>query len=85
MVLGVSFNSPDENAAFARKYGFGFKLLCDTNHDVAMAYGALDDPKSKHPKRISILIDAEGRVERVYDGVNPRDHAAQVLADELDA
>jgi len=29
------------------------------------------------------LIDAAGLVERVYDQVDPRDHAARVLIDAL--
>lgn len=82
-MLGVSFNSVDENAAFAQKYGFGFRLLCDTRREVAAAYGACDGPKARYPARMSFLIDTEGRVERVYDRVDPRDHAARVLADVL--
>jgi peroxiredoxin Q/BCP len=83
VVLGVSFNTVGENAAFAAKYGFGFKLLCDTTHGVAAAYGACVDIKARYPERMSFLIDADGRVERVYDRVDPRDHAARVLADVL--
>ena len=83
-VIGVSFNSVADNAAFARKYDFGFRLLSDTAHEVALAYGACDSIKARNPERISFLIDASGRIERVYDKVDPRDHAAQVLADVLD-
>ncbi len=79
-VIGVSFDSVADNAAFARKYSFGFKLLSDTTHEVALAYGACDNLKARYPERISFLIDAGGRIERVYDKVDPRDHAAQVLA-----
>jgi peroxiredoxin Q/BCP len=83
VVLGVSFNSVADNAAFARKYDFGFRLLSDTTHQVAAAYGACDSAKARYPERMSFLIDAGGRIERVYDKVDPRDHAAQVLADVL--
>jgi peroxiredoxin Q/BCP len=83
VVLGVSFNSVADNAAFARKYDFGFRLLSDTTHQVAVDYGACDSAKARYPERMSFLIDAGGRIERVYDKVDPRDHAAQVLADVL--
>lgn len=83
MVLGASFNTVAENAAFAAEYGFGFKLLSDTTHEVAAAYGACDDAKARYPERMSFLIDGEGRVERAYGRVDPRDHAARVLADIL--
>jgi len=83
-VIGVSFDSVADNAAFARKYKFGFKLLSDITHEVALAYGACENLKARYPERISFLIDAGGRIERVYDKVDPRDHAAQVLAGVLD-
>lgn len=82
-VIGISFDSVADNAAFASKYDFGFRLLSDTTHEVALAYGACDTPKARYPERISFLIDADGRIERVYDKVDPRDHAAQVLAGVL--
>jgi peroxiredoxin Q/BCP len=79
-VIGISFDSVADNAAFGRKYNFGFRLLSDTTHEVALAFGACDGLKARHPERVSFLIDAGGRIERVYDKVDPRDHAAQVLA-----
>lgn len=82
-VVGVSFDSVADNAAFARKYDFGFRLLSDLTHEVALAYGACESLKARNPERISFLIDASGRIERVYDRVDPRDHAAQVLAGVL--
>lgn len=82
-VIGVSFDSVADNAAFARRHDFGFRLLSDTTHEVALAYGACDSLKARYPERISFLIDTNGRIERVYDKVDPRDHAAQVLAGVL--
>jgi len=81
VVLGASFNTVEDNAAFAKKNAFNFPLLCDTDRTLGMAYGACDSPKARYAARISFLIDEEGRVARVYDRVNPRDHPAQVLAD----
>ncbi|MGA8059487.1 MAG: peroxiredoxin [Candidatus Binataceae bacterium] len=82
-VVGVSFDSVADNAAFARKHNFGFRLLSDIKHEVALAYGACDSLKTRYPERISFLIDPSGRIECVYDKVDPRDHAAQVLAGVL--
>jgi len=81
VVLGASFNTVEQNAAFAKKFDFGFKLLCDTDHKLATALGAATDPKARWPKRMSFLFDENGKVARVYDKVDPRDHPAQVLAD----
>lgn len=83
-MVGASFNTVEQNAAFAKKNGYNFPLLCDTERAVGMAYGACNDPKARYAKRISVLIDESGKVARVYDKVDPRDHPAQVLADTID-
>ncbi len=82
-VVGVSFDSIEDNAAFARRHDFGFSLLSDADHSVAIAYGACSAPDARYPDRVSFLIDENGIVERVYDQVDPRDHPARVLADIL--
>ena len=76
-------NAVDDNAAFARKNGFAFPLLCDADRSISIAYGACDSVKDRYAKRISLLIDEQGTIARVYDSVDPRDHAAQVLADVM--
>ena len=83
LVVGVSFDSMEDNAAFARRHEFGFPLLSDTNHAVAIAYGACSGSDARYPDRVSFLIDENGAIERVYDQVDPRDHPARVLADVL--
>lgn len=82
-VVGASFDGVQENAAFAQKHAFTFPLMSDSTRAVAIAYGACSDPKARYPGRISFLIDEQGMIERVYDRVDPRDHAARVLADVL--
>jgi thioredoxin-dependent peroxiredoxin len=82
-VVGVSFDSIEDNAAFARRYEFGFPLLSDADRTVAIAYGACAGTEARYPDRVSFLIDERGVIERVYDQVDPRDHPARVLADIL--
>jgi peroxiredoxin Q/BCP len=85
ILLGASFDSVEQNAAFAEKLGLDFPLLCDTDRTLALAYGACPDPKARYPERISVLIDEDGRVARIYEQVDPRDHAARVLVDLIDS
>jgi len=80
-VLGASFDSVEDNAAFAQKFGYQFPLLCDTERKLGLAYGACDNAKAGYAERISYLIDEQGKIAKVYQQVNPRDHPAQVLAD----
>jgi len=83
-VVGASFNSVEQNAAFAAKNAYNFPILCDTARTLGMAYGACTEPKARYAKRVSYLIDESGKIQRCYPSVNPRDHAAQVLADVMD-
>jgi peroxiredoxin Q/BCP len=83
-ILGVSFDSTEANAAFAKNNGFAFPLLSDITRETALAYGACADRKAASPDRISFLIDADGHIARVYDQVDPRDHPARVLAELLE-
>lgn len=80
-MLGVSFDTVAENAAFAQKFTFPFPLLCDTSRAIGLAYGACDNAKAGNAKRISYLIDEQGNILKAYDAVNPRNHPAEVLAD----
>ncbi len=70
-----------DNAAFAQKLGFPFALLCDTDRALGMAYGACDDPKAGYARRISYLIDEQGKILKVYRKVQPADHPEEVLRD----
>jgi thioredoxin-dependent peroxiredoxin len=82
-VLGVSFDPVEDNAAFAKKFDLPFTLLSDTDRKVGLAYGACDNAKATYAERISYVIDEDGKILRVYPQVDPRIHAAQVLADLL--
>jgi peroxiredoxin Q/BCP len=80
-VLGVSFDTPADNARFVREQGFPFRLLSDTDRTLAVAVGAAESPQQPVARRISYLIGAEGHVLRVYGTVDPATHAAEVLRD----
>lgn len=80
-VLGVSFDSVADNAAFARKYDFPFPLLCDTTRELGLAYGACDNAQADYARRISYLIDENAKILKAYDSVSPRSHPAEILAD----
>jgi thioredoxin-dependent peroxiredoxin len=82
-VVGISFNTPEENAAFATKHDFAFPLLSDRTRKCAFAYGACPSPSATQFDRVSFLIDEQGVIERVYDQVDPCDHPAKVLAEIL--
>ncbi|MBL8862435.1 MAG: thioredoxin-dependent thiol peroxidase [Planctomycetes bacterium] len=84
-VLGVSKDSLASHQKFREKYGLSFELLSDAGNAVARAYGAFGE-KLMYGKpvtgviRSTFLIDAEGRVERVWSPVKVDGHVEAVLA-----
>jgi peroxiredoxin Q/BCP len=90
IVLGVSPDSVESHAKFRDKYDLNFPLLADTDHTVAEAYGAWREKnmygkKSMGIQRSTYLIDASGKIARVWKKVNVEGHDASVLEalDEL--
>ncbi len=76
----MSFDTVDENRAFAEKFDFPFLLLCDVDRKLGLAYGAAESPSDGYAKRISYLIGPDGTVERVWDKVDVKAHADDVIA-----
>ena len=66
----MSFDSPEQNAAFARKYKFNFPLLCDVDRKVGVAYGAADDAKSGNARRIGVIIGPDGKIKEYLPKVS---------------
>ena len=79
-MLGASFDSVDKNRAFAEKYGYPYKLICDTDKVLA-SYDAIDPEDPDWPRRISYLIGPDRTIVKAYETVDKPRHAAQVLAD----
>jgi peroxiredoxin Q/BCP len=70
-----------ENAAFARKFSYPFDLLCDTDRNVGLAYGACDTATAEYARRITYLIGTSGKIAKAYAKVKPAEHPAEVLRD----
>ena len=81
VILGASFDDEKANAAFAEKFGFGFRLLCDVDRRIATAYGACEDPQAIFARRISYVIDRDGKILIAYPTVDAKTHPAKVLKD----
>ena len=77
VVLGVSEDSLDSHKAFADKYALPFALLDDTSHALTTAFGV--PVSSGHAKRVTFVIDAAGKVRKVFPDVNPDGHAGELL------
>jgi peroxiredoxin Q/BCP len=84
VVLGVSPDSGPSHAKFAGKYKLPFPLLADTDHAISEKYGAWGEKSLYGRKfmgitRSTFLIDASGKVARVWPKVKVDGHVDQVL------
>lgn len=84
VVLGVSPDSEASHRKFRRRHRLPFPLLVDADHAVAAAYGVWAEKvlfgyRYFGNLRTTFLIDPQGRIERIFEKVNPMGHAGQVL------
>jgi peroxiredoxin Q/BCP len=81
-VLGCSVDSQDAHRKFIKKYNLPFPLLLDPDKKIATAYGVANGiPIVGLDKRVTYVIDEDGRIFKVYPNVDPSIHASQILAD----
>jgi peroxiredoxin Q/BCP len=80
-IVGVSVDSVDSHVQFCTKENLTFKLLADPDHLVVEKYGSFG---GKMANRNTFIIDPKGVIRKVYTGVKPDPHSAEVLA-ALDA
>jgi peroxiredoxin Q/BCP len=80
-VLGASFDDVEANRAFAEKFQYPFRLLCDVDRKMGTAYGAADASDPGYARRISYLIGPDRKIVKAYAVVKPATHPDEVLAD----
>lgn len=85
IVVGVSPDPVKNQAKFKIKYGLPFTILADDDHKIAEDYGVWQEKSMYGRKymgvaRTTFLIDANGKIARIFEKVKPAGHAAEVLA-----
>ena len=83
-ILGVSPDTPKSHAKFKAKFGLPFPLLADVDHKVCEQYGVWGRKKMMGKEydgvfRTTFIIDAQGKIARVFENVKPAEHSAEVL------
>ena len=82
-ILGVSPDSVESHRKFKAKYDLPFTLLADPEHAVAEKYGVWKE-KSMYGRtymgveRTTYVIDAAGKIAKVFQKVKPAGHAEEV-------
>jgi thioredoxin-dependent peroxiredoxin len=84
-ILGISADSLNAQESFRDKHKLAVPLISDERHEMLEAYGAWGE-KSMYGKtflgiiRTTVLIDASGRIAKVWRNVRVDGHAEEVLA-----
>ncbi|MEM4734587.1 MAG: peroxiredoxin [Candidatus Thorarchaeota archaeon] len=86
-VYGISGGSPESHKNFKEKHRLPFPILVDTDLRIAGLYGARSWTRilGIGVKRVTFLIDEEGRIEAVFgdkngvEAVKSAQHAQQIL------
>jgi thioredoxin-dependent peroxiredoxin len=79
-VYGVSLDSPESHRRFREKHNLNFPLLTDEDGRAAEALGVLRENREK-ANRVTFLLDAGGKIAKVYPEVSPETHADEILED----
>ncbi len=83
-IVGISPDKPGKLAKFDEKYGLGFTLLADEDHDVAERYGVWTLKKQygreyMGVQRSAFLVDEKGKIERAWPKISPKDTPTALL------
>lgn len=84
VILGVSRDDCLTHAAFRDKNGLSINLLSDPEGEVCRLYGVLQEKETEGVRRQCVVrstfvIDKKGVIRHSAYGVNPRNHAAEIL------
>jgi len=67
VVLGISVDTMERNARFAKNLNLAFPLLSDDKLLVSQAYGVLN-PQSQFANRATFVVDKKGVIQHIEEG-----------------
>jgi peroxiredoxin Q/BCP len=82
-IIGVSPDSIESHRKFKTKYELPFQLLADEQRELANAFGVWKEKSMYGRKfmgieRTTVIVDADGRVARIFPKVSVPGHVGQV-------
>ena len=86
VVIGVSTDSVKSHDKFVKKFKLPFSLAADEEKKIVEAYGVWGQKvfmgrKYMGTHRVTFLIGPDGKIKKIWPGVKPEEHAAEVLAE----
>ena len=85
MIVGVSPDQSEAQAAFKSKFNLPFTLLADEEHKAAELYGVWKEKnmygrKSMGVERATFIISPDGVIKKIFPKVKVEGHTGEVLA-----
>jgi peroxiredoxin Q/BCP len=86
VIVGISPDKAEAQEKFATKYGLPYSFVPDTDHSISESYGVWKE-KTNYGKtymgieRTTFVIDAAGKIAKIYPRVKVAGHAEKVLAE----
>jgi len=83
-VVGVSIDPVKSHDKFVKKYDLPFTLLADTEKKIVEDYGVWAEKSMYGRKymgtvRTTFLIDEKGKIEKIIDKVDTKNHTEQII------
>jgi thioredoxin-dependent peroxiredoxin len=83
-VIGVSADSVASHQKFTEKQNLPFPLIADTERKVIEEFGVWGPKKFMGKNydgihRMTFLIDENGKIEQIWEKVNTKEHAKEIL------
>jgi len=87
-IIGVSPDDVDSHKKFCDKMGIRYPLLADVDKEVSNLFGVWGKKKFMGREymgvmRSTFLVDAKGKIFKIYPKVKPAGHSKEVLEDFL--
>lgn len=79
VVLGASGDDMKLQQKFIDTNELPMPLLCDTDLKLIKELGILGKAGGTTPKRVTFVVDKDGKIAKIYDKVTPKGHPAEVL------
>ncbi|HEY9702174.1 MAG TPA: peroxiredoxin [Allocoleopsis sp.] len=76
-VLGVSMDNESSHKAFAEKFNLPFPLLADVDGAITKGFDVFG---GSYAKRVTFIIDGNGKISEVITDVKTETHAQDILA-----